>query len=173
MFLSEKVLFLFLASFSFPLEKKSAKNTTSYILQLKKPWSWLDLGWFNILSWGFDLSVHLPAGDFATARCGDWSGCGYGHDGQMSLDSWEFWGDTVISTVFFWAGIATAKVAAIGFLCSPQSWNYFLKAPWGAGYFLKVSYNYYLKGWYIGALLKVVVTWPAKVDFFIRWPWLP
>eukprot|EP00434_Breviolum_minutum_P012374 symbB.v1.2.010901.t2/scaffold720.1/size169259/12 len=34
----------------------------------------------------FDLSVHLPAGDFATARCGDWSGCGYGHDGQM----WDF-----------------------------------------------------------------------------------
>jgi len=34
-FLSEKVLFLFLVSFSFPLEKNSAKNTTSYILQLQ------------------------------------------------------------------------------------------------------------------------------------------
>lgn len=128
MFLSEKVLFLFLASFSFPLEKKSAKNTTSYILQLKKPWSWLDLGWFNILSWGFDLSVHLPAGDFATARCGDWSGCGYGHDGQMSLGSWEFWGDTVIITVFFWAGMV-CEGCGHRFFMQPKSWNHFLKAP--------------------------------------------
>lgn len=33
---------------------------------------------------GFDLSGHLPAGHSATARCGDWSGCGYGRSGQMS-----------------------------------------------------------------------------------------
>jgi len=34
----------------------------------------------------FDLAAQLPAGPNATARCGDWSGCGSGHDGEM----WDF-----------------------------------------------------------------------------------
>mmetsp|Transcript_34496 Transcript_34496/g.73497 ORF Transcript_34496/g.73497 Transcript_34496/m.73497 type:complete len:526 (-) Transcript_34496:600-2177(-) len=34
----------------------------------------------------FDVDAHLPAGPFATARCGDWSGCGYNSDGRM----WDY-----------------------------------------------------------------------------------
>jgi len=34
----------------------------------------------------FDLAKQLPAGKEATARCGDWSGCGVGHDGEM----WDY-----------------------------------------------------------------------------------
>jgi hypothetical protein len=34
----------------------------------------------------FNVSAHLPAGESATARCGDWSGCSYGRDGEM----WDF-----------------------------------------------------------------------------------
>jgi len=34
----------------------------------------------------FDLAAHLPSGYSATARCGDWSGCGNSHDGEM----WDY-----------------------------------------------------------------------------------
>jgi len=34
----------------------------------------------------FDLSAQLPAGRHPTARCGDWSGCGAAHDGEM----WDY-----------------------------------------------------------------------------------
>ncbi|CAL1145942.1 unnamed protein product [Cladocopium goreaui] len=34
----------------------------------------------------FNVSAHLPAGESATARCGDWSGCSSGRDGEM----WDF-----------------------------------------------------------------------------------
>ncbi|CAE8660638.1 unnamed protein product, partial [Polarella glacialis] len=34
----------------------------------------------------FNLQKQLPAGQSATARCGDWSGCGAGHDGEM----WDY-----------------------------------------------------------------------------------
>eukprot|EP00928_Gymnodinium_smaydae_P030267 TRINITY_DN2254_c0_g1_i1.p1 TRINITY_DN2254_c0_g1~~TRINITY_DN2254_c0_g1_i1.p1 ORF type:complete len:533 (-),score=65.22 TRINITY_DN2254_c0_g1_i1:125-1690(-) len=34
----------------------------------------------------FDVDAQLPAGQAATARCGDWSGCGVGRDGQM----WDY-----------------------------------------------------------------------------------
>jgi len=34
----------------------------------------------------FDLAKQLPAGAEATARCGDWSGCGTGRDGEM----WDY-----------------------------------------------------------------------------------
>lgn len=44
------------------------------------------MGHLSTRSTCFDLSGHLPAGHSATARCGDWSGCGYGRSGQM----WDF-----------------------------------------------------------------------------------
>eukprot|EP00929_Paragymnodinium_shiwhaense_P003639 TRINITY_DN104227_c0_g1_i1.p1 TRINITY_DN104227_c0_g1~~TRINITY_DN104227_c0_g1_i1.p1 ORF type:complete len:523 (-),score=69.49 TRINITY_DN104227_c0_g1_i1:146-1714(-) len=40
----------------------------------------------QIASTCFDLASQLPAGAHATARCGDWSGCGAGHDGMM----WDY-----------------------------------------------------------------------------------
>ena len=96
---------------------------------------------FHIFSWhlgvlccpGFNVSAHLPAGESATARCGDWSGCGYGRDGEMWLGfttwdpkrcpkktnpgwytdvysrwcdlSWIFSFPTFISSVYFLGGV--------------------------------------------------------------------
>lgn len=34
----------------------------------------------------FDMRAHLPGGPNATTRCGDWSGCGVGRDGEM----WDY-----------------------------------------------------------------------------------
>lgn len=59
-----------------------------------------------------DLGSQLPAGSAATARCGDWSGCGVGRDGEM----WDY-------------QTCTFEVEAIGFGTSKQM---FPDRPWSA-----------------------------------------
>jgi pimeloyl-ACP methyl ester carboxylesterase len=60
----------------------------------------------------FDLGAHLPAGPHATARCGDWSGCGTGQSGEM----WDY-------------QTCTFEVEHIGFGGAAQS-QMFPPRPW-------------------------------------------
>ena len=109
-FLSEKVLFLFLVSFSFPLEKNQQKTQhhTSFSF---KHWHWLDLGWKNCI-WRF-WPLCTPS-SWRLCNCqmwrlvwlwlwSWWTNVPLGSWGRLGVIQW-FLAGVIKLPIFFWGG---------------------------------------------------------------------